>query len=303
MISISKGQLTATAYPQYGGNLASLNWKGLELLRAPEPPDILVEKPEHYGLPVLFPPNRIADGHFTWNGRRCELPLNEGRPRNNHIHGLVLRQAWTIADQGDDVVVMEYRYGQHHDAFDGFPYPFCLRLSYRLDDDCLTQELVVQNCGDTPLPYGLGFHSAFNAPKRLRITTEPWRWEMLLPRHLPSERRLPWGDFDPNAWLDPSLGRISVHTPVGVGQLAGRPFRGAVLDYGERAFAYEIDDKFHQWFLWTPEPNSGFICPEPMSCMVNAPNLALPPETTGFTDLAPGSEVSYRSTIREIAER
>lgn len=301
MISIRKGPLEATAYPQYGGNLARLCWKGMELLRTPEPPDVLAEKAELYGLPVLFPPNRIADGRFTYNGRRCELPLNEGRPRNNHIHGLALRQPWSVAEQGDDALVMEFRYGHLHAAFDGFPYPFCLRLSYRLDNDCLTQELRVQNCGDTPLPYGLGFHSAFNAPKRIRITTEAWRWELLPPRYLPSERRLPWAELDPNEWIDPSLGRISVHTPVGNGALAGRPFRGAVLDYGERAFAYEIDEKFQQWFLWTPEPNSGFICPEPMSCMVNAPNLSLPPEVHGFAALPPGQDVVYTSTIREIS--
>jgi aldose 1-epimerase len=302
MISIRNGQLSATAYPQYGGNLARLNWKGLELLRTPATPELLAENAELYGLPVLFPPNRIADGRFTWRGRNCQLPMNEGRPRNNHLHGLVLRQRWDLAEHGEDCLIMDYHYDEQHDAFAGFPYPFQLRLSYHLDEDCLRQELVVHNSGELPLPYALGFHSAFNAPKRLRLSTAPWRWEILLPRHLPSGRRLPWGDFDPNEWLNPSLGRISVHMPVADDQLAGKPFRGALLDYGERCFAYEIDEKFQQWFLWTPEPNSGFICPEPMSCIVNAPNLPLPQKVTGFAELAVGAKVSYRSSIREVSD-
>ena len=46
--------------------------------------------------------------------------------------------------------------------------------------------------------------------------------------------------------------------------------------------------------LWNGGGGQGFICPEPQSWLVDAPNLSLPPQTSGFTALAPGQSATTR---------
>ncbi|MBO4631899.1 MAG: aldose 1-epimerase, partial [Lentisphaeria bacterium] len=80
----------AMLIPEIGGNIVSLHHQesGTRLLREPANVDELRSFPEQFGIPVLFPPNRIANGRFLFEGRECRLPVNEIAMRN-HLHGLV----------------------------------------------------------------------------------------------------------------------------------------------------------------------------------------------------------------------
>ena len=50
---------------------------GAEILRTPGADEIEVFKgrPQVFGLPILFPPNRIADGRYTFEGRSYQYPI------------------------------------------------------------------------------------------------------------------------------------------------------------------------------------------------------------------------------------
>ncbi len=50
--------------PLAGGNIVAFRHlpSGHDLLRAPDSGEQLFETPECFGMPVLFPPGRIADG-------------------------------------------------------------------------------------------------------------------------------------------------------------------------------------------------------------------------------------------------
>ena len=56
----------------------------------------------------------------------------------------------------------------------------------------------------------------------------------------------------------------------------------------------ERDERFRFVMLWNGDGRQNFVCPEPQSWMVDAPNLPLPPETTGFEALQPGERRVYR---------
>ena len=283
--------------PELGGNLCRLCYNdSLEILRTPKRAWCLDKKREFYGLPVLFPPNRISDGQFTIDGTQYTLPINE-KKRHNHLHGLPLHDAW-VASVSKNRIDMTWTYGAEHPAFTGFPCPCRIELTYEFDPTCVKQTVKIINTGDVELPCGFGFHSVFNTPKRAKITAASWRWEMLPPRWLPSGTKLPWEAFNPTKWFCPADYKISsFHTPIEEGTFDGKPFRGAILDYGKNVVLYEIDENYRYWCLWNQRPDSGFFCPEPMSWMIDAPNLPFPREVSGVRVLAPGEIATYTTKI------
>ena len=51
---------------------------------------------------------------------------------------------------------------------------------------------------------------------------------------------------------------------------------------------YEAGDEFKYWLVWNHWGNAGFCCPEPMSALIDAPNIPLSPEITGYTEIKNG---------------
>ena len=62
--SVKAGGYEANILPEIGGNLISLKKGDAELLHQYDTLESIAQKPTWYGLPVLFPPNRIEDGVF-----------------------------------------------------------------------------------------------------------------------------------------------------------------------------------------------------------------------------------------------
>ena len=84
-----------------------------------------------------------------------------------------------------------------------------------------------------------------------------------------------------------------------IGDLDGREFRGAVItDLKTKAeIVYEISDDFLFWVVWNEGGDHGYFCPEPMTWMINAPNLPLPGDESGYRELAPGESKSVTERI------
>ena len=91
-VEFSKGEYTALLIPEMGANLVRLaNTRlGAEILRTPGPGEIETfrSRPQVFGLPILFPPNRIADGRYVFEGRTYQYPITIERERNYH-HGVL----------------------------------------------------------------------------------------------------------------------------------------------------------------------------------------------------------------------
>ncbi len=283
--------------PELGGNLCRLRYNdSLEILRTPKRAWCLDKKRVFYGLPVLFPPNRIANGKFTLDGKQYTLPIVD-KKHHNHLHGLPLHDAWE-SSVGENRVDMTWTYGSDHPLFAGFPCPCRIELTYEFAPQSVLQTVKIINTGDVGVPCGFGFHSVFNTPKRAKITAAPWRWEMLPHSFTISGNKVPWGDFNPTNWFCPADYNISSpHTAIENGTYEGKPFRGAILDYDSNIVLYEVDENYRYWCLWNQRPDSGFFCPEPMSWMIDAPNLALPREVTGVRVLTPGEIATYTAKI------
>ena len=146
---IRHGNQVAVAV-EVGTGLRSYWVDGFELLDT-YPPEAMADVARGH---VLVPwPNRLRDGAYEWEGRHCEVPLNEPRQRNA-IHGLVRWQPWRRTFQEPSRVGLELI------LHPSPAYPFTLRstLLYELSDQGLKVTIGAQNAGASALPYGAGQH-------------------------------------------------------------------------------------------------------------------------------------------------
>ena len=147
-----------------GANLVRLaNTRlGAEILRTPGAGEIgtFRSRPQVFGLPILFPPNRIADGRYTFEGRTYRYPITIEKERNYH-HGVLKSEAFMVskARETDEEVMIECRYYANagNDAvYRDFPHEFKCKITYWLTAEGLEQEVMFSNRSKTRMPLGVG---------------------------------------------------------------------------------------------------------------------------------------------------
>jgi aldose 1-epimerase len=116
------------------------------------------ERPPLGAGAVLVPwPNRVGGATWSHAGVRRQLEVTEPA-RGNAIHGLVRREAWTVAEHGGDTVLLAVEVGE----LQGWPFPFRTTVRYTLagEDDGygLTVSHTVHNTGNEEMPFGVGTH-------------------------------------------------------------------------------------------------------------------------------------------------
>lgn len=261
-----------------------------------------------YGIPVLFPPNRYEDGTFTVNGKTYRFPINE-EETHNYIHGFFKDIAWEVTAVGTDettaYVEVSQRVDARHEVFHYFPHEFSVSIRYTLSNQELRQAVKIENHGSDAMPLMLGFHTTLNAPFHEESTADDYtimltigqRWEM-------SSRMLPTGSFLPlsmdeqklkESGVNPFFTALDNHytaSPQG-----GRNY-AALTDHrlGIR-LVYEAGREYTQWMVFNNHANGGFICPEPQTSVVNAPNTGLPQSESGLIVLQPAETWSASSRI------
>ena len=318
-VEFSKGDYTALLIPEMGANLIRLadTRRGVEVLHTPteEEIEIFRRRPQVYGLPILFPPNRIADGRFTFEGRLYRLPITNEKEHNFH-HGFLKSQPFQVskAVETDDEVMIECRYYSNAGCdviFKDFPHEFKCKIIFRLTAEGLEQEVVFTNRSQLRMPLGVGFHTPMRIPfaggndadyvMRVAVGEQV----ELDSRNLPTDRKLPL--TEQFALLRGKGLQVTDCDPIEAGftlreiEVDGRPYRGAVVENlrtGVRTF-YEVDDQTTYWTIWNNGGHMPYCCPEPQTWTTNAPN-APDPVAEGFKAVDPGQSWSakYRLYVR-----
>ena len=318
-VEFSKGDYTALLIPEMGANLIRLadTRRGVEVLHTPteEEIEIFRRRPQVYGLPILFPPNRIADGRFTFEGRLYRLPITNEKEHNFH-HGFLKSQPFQVskAVETDDEVLIECRYYSNAGCdviFKDFPHEFKCKIIFRLTAEGLEQEVVFTNRSQLRMPLGVGFHTPMRIPfaggndadyvMRVAVGEQV----ELDSRNLPTDRKLPL--TEQFALLRGKGLQVTDCDPIEAGftlreiEVDGRPYRGAVVENlrtGVRTF-YEVDDQTTYWTIWNNGGHMPYCCPEPQTWTTNAPN-APDPVAEGFKAVDPGQSWSakYRLYVR-----
>ena len=156
---LSGGGYSARILPRFGANCVSLRHEsGAVLLREQKDPQTLAAAPNVYGLPLLFPPNRIRDGHFSFGGRSYDFPINEPA-RHHHLHGLLSTTPFSC----EGGAAFTFRADAEH-PYLSFPHAFTVTRAFALDEGGLVQTLTVRNDSALPMPLGTGFHAAWSVP-------------------------------------------------------------------------------------------------------------------------------------------
>jgi aldose 1-epimerase len=317
VIRFSAGGYEAALIPGVGAEIIELKdlKRGLDILRTPYDIDIEAFKarPQIYGVPILFPPNRIEDGKLSTALRVLDLPINDAK-NNNHIHGFLRTRAWKItkADVISEAAVeieAVFKGDRETDSYAQYLNQFEIRLQYFLSQDGLKQRVTVTNKGKNSLPMGLGFHTAFKVPFHPESKAEDCRikvsigekWE-LTERILPTGKLLPLSDQEQDFRNQGVLVQgkpISGHFTVKELELDNKPFHGAIIEDKAKGLRviYKVGKEYKQWMIWNDTADKGFICPEPQTWVINAPNVKLPPEVTGYKILRPDETWSEESSI------
>ena len=305
-VEFSKGDYTALLIPSVGANLVRLaNTKlGVEILRTPtaEEVETFKSRPQIFGLPLLFPPNRIENGRYEFEGRTYQYPITIEKEQNYH-HGIIKGEPFVVskAKEDDEEVKIECRYYSNagNDAiYRDFPHAFKCKIVYKLSNKGLEQEVIFGNKSKENMPVGVGFHTPILIPfaggegKDYKMRVAVGEQVELSERNLPTGKKLPL--TEQYAKLREEGLQVTDCEPIEAGftlreiEVDGKPYRGAVVENtktGVRTF-YEVDDETTYWTIWNNGGQVNYCCPEPQSWTTNAPNAA-DPKAAGFRYIEP----------------
>lgn len=307
VIEMKAGGYLAIIAPTVGSNIARLrdcNNK-IEILRFHKERPIrkLTASPEVYGLPTLYIPNRLNHGKLRVSDATYQLPANEGRFQN-YIHGFLHKRNHKVMElktEGEKAIAKtQYIYDESDLFFEYFPVKFQADYEFVLDAEGMHYSFTLTNLSDKQMPYGVCNHTAFKAPFITGGKKTDIRLQIpAVKRCVLNERRLPTGEIKELSLHDERYvkGIQKVHKEyidndmyiIETGELDGKPFYGAIMTdvaTGKRV-CYEVDETFKFFIVWNDKGKKDYYCPEPMTWMVDAPNLDMPPEVTGYTELAP----------------
>lgn len=317
-IRFSAGGYEALMITDLGANIIELKdtVRGLSLLRTPVGNlgfEVFNATPQVYGLPVLFPPNRIEDGTFKVDDRVYKFPINEPK-LNNYIHGFVKNEKWKIV-RGEIVEVETieieavFDFDEEHKLYKYFPHAFQFKLVYNLSKNGLKQTTSIVNLSNVKMPMGIGFHTAFNIPFHPDGVEENYRliasidkrWEQ-------NERNLPTGRFldlttKEKQYLDKGINplgeSLESHYTLKNMSINREEFHGAIIEDNSKKIklVYEMGNDYKHIVLWNDKGDKHYVCVEPQTCAINAPNINLEDSITGFKTLRPNEVWSDQCRI------
>ncbi|KAA9008632.1 aldose 1-epimerase [Paenibacillus spiritus] len=306
---LHSSELEVTLLPRLGNHVISIRdlRRQREVLRRPEESDLdfYMQKPYHFGVPLLIPPGRIRDGRFAFG--EDEYQFDRNGTGGHHIHGLHRTQSWCVSDIQEDedgcALTAELRTENDPNWIRQFPEPLVLEMTLRLQGASLTQTLRVTHAGKRSVPFGMGYHTWF------LIDGEPERWHLKLPVSgiyeqspdlLPSGRLLPLGELEALNNGGSSLSGTNFDTPLRIGD--DQPAEALLLREDGYGLRYTADRRyFRHWVLYTKGPADQYLCIEPYTWLPDAPNVSDDADFTGLIALDPGQTLEL-STMLELIE-
>ncbi|WP_223067604.1 aldose 1-epimerase [Paenibacillus caui] len=299
-------ELEVTLLPRLGNNVIGIKdlIQQREVLRRPEESDLdfYLQKPYHFGIPLLIPPGRIRRGRFSYAGQNYQFDQNTAN--NNHIHGLHRTQNWCVSDIEEDEegcsVTTEFKTADDPNWIRQYPIPLKLEMTLRLQGQELTQTFRISNLGDTAAPFGLGLHTWF------LIDSEPENWNLKLPVskiYLSDEEIVTTGEtasLGALEALNESLNLKGANFDTML-QIGGKPAEALLMRTNGYGVKYSADPAyFKHWVLYTKGEADQFLCIEPYTWLPNAPNLDISPEECGLIDLKPGQTLDLQLKMEVV---
>lgn len=308
-VKMSAGGYEALVAYEIGCNVIRLrsNTKEMEFFRwnPDNSAETIKQSAEVWGLPTLYLPNRFADGKLKTSDAVYQLPVNEKAPYNNHIHGFLHKRTFEIVEHNADSncawVKARYVYDENDEFFQYLPIKFVAEYTFTLSAHGLEQDICFTNVSNKMLPMSLASHTTINAPfvdgaqeSDIRLTVPAGKKCELNERCLPTEKlkSLTMWDLEyKNGTKCPVLQIVDNDMYFGeYTDLDGEKFHGVIAEdiASGKKLCYEVSEEYKFWIIWNDRGFNHYFCPEPMTAMIDAPNLSLPADITGYTEVRPG---------------
>ena len=293
---IKYGNYSAKINLSRGTNCVSLRMGSCKLLREPDYTKEL-DNPYLYGMPILFPVNRISGGYFEFEGRKYQFPVNE--PETNcHLHGFVHQSEFEVTCKEESKIICTFK-PDSEDSYVKAGHDYKIEIEYLLNSDGFHQCTSVENLSDINMPLMIGFHTTFNTlfAKGKKDETFVYadlleEYERNMTNYLPTGKILEFDDVS----VDLSKGCFKpFDNPVSRHYKAAPKGKMIIYDkYNNLSLVYENDEKYQFRLIY----NKGdFICLEPQNCMANCPNSPFERKSAGFDFLKPKEIKKYYSKI------
>ena len=292
LVTLKGGGYSAVINLSRGANCVSLRKRGLDapILREPDY-EAGIDNPYLYGMPLLFPVNRIDGGEFSLGGRKYSFGINEEKT-GCYLHGVIHEHEFTEVAKTESSITAEL-ISAEGEIYEGFPHAFRIRLSYSLSEDGLTVICRVRNDSDTPMPSLIGYHTTFNARLdgniRIRVPIKDG-FERSRERYLPTGKmkkdsvweRLDEGSFSPLS--EP----ISKHYLASEGNITITGDGGSVVYENCEALSYRL--------IYNGKADE-YICLEPQNCLINGVNKSFSLYDKLCDMIPPHEHLEYTSKI------
>lgn len=311
-IELSCDSYSAIVAHTLGGNVLRLRQtqKNVEVFRfnAEKPIDEIADSIEIWGLPTMYFPNRLDNGVLKASDYTYHLPVNEKAPFNNTLHGFLHRRPYKIEsleNEGCAKCTISYLYDENDEYFEFLPIKFKATLELSLDESGLLHKFTLENLSERKMPISVATHTTINAPfvdgarqEDIRLKAQIGKKCELDARCLPTENLLELTDYDREyikGTKQPVLKVVDNEMYIAESmELDGKTFHGIYAEdiTSKIRIEYEISDEYGFWIFWNQQGFEGYFCPEPMSAMINSPNLAMDKSQTGYREIDPAQSFS-----------
>ncbi|MBM3675622.1 MAG: aldose 1-epimerase [Actinobacteria bacterium] len=268
-VRLAAGDYEATVLPSLGMLVASVRWRGAELVALPG--GLRAYRAGHTtGVPLLHPwANRLACRRYRAAGIDVDLrgvalhADGNGLP----IHGtMIARTDWRVERLGAGArsarLVAVFPFGEYPNLLASFPFPHELTVAVTATHGAVRVRTSVRPTGPTPVPVSFGWHPYLTLPGAARRS---WLFGLpALARVRLDDRGIPTGRPRPQ--------------PAEVAPLAARdlddlfalgPDRGFTLAAGGRTLCVAFDAGYPYAQVYSPS-GARFCCIEPMTAPTNA---------------------------------
>jgi aldose 1-epimerase len=307
VLSDAGSESTAEIIPEVGNNLFRFDSGGHPVILPPISLHLLRNEPFanfKYGTPILFPPNRVKNGRFSFQGLTYSLPLNE--PPSNHLHGEICSKAWEVLEYGATeekgaFVTSRFRYELHPELLAYFPHPLSFTMTYCLYDGRLHLDGAIVNEGEDEAPFAFGLHPYFSIPfdsgeeLMLKVPAAA-EWPVTSEAFVTGRPSVTSFSRSLNDGV-----HISNYPQLGCSLLAlddGDVNRICRIEMPNRGYAisYQFDRQFPFVVLFRPDWASAFSL-EPYTYVTDAFNLPYEHELTGVKGIRAGEEIRFTTSL------
>lgn len=295
IITLKNGNFTAKINASRGANCISLRYKNAKILREPDYIEPL-DNPYLYGMPMLFPQNRISGGAFEFEGRRYDFGVNEEKT-NCYIHGILHSLPFEIVEQSDDTAALIYR---SNGEYPGYGEHFSVRITYRLSENGLNILTEITNLSSNNMPVFFGYHTTFNLPfvEGGRAEDVAVKCEVVEEIERNMENYLPTGNLLSFDGVSKALNDGKFISNQQVSRHYKTFDKAEISLYDQKSgVIVRYESKGFPFRLVYNGNADGYICLEPISSAADSPNNLLGREYSGFDYIKPNETKVYHTRI------